>query len=146
MQNFVWFNCFLNVPNTAWEDIYEIPALNHLSYFTVNIKHWACSVFVIGFTLLCVWVHITDCSLDSLKFHRMPADEDREAQAKHVCHPLPPMDHGHRAHLSRGQQRWEVGQNKTREEQQQQCSGNISKALFPGIAAKQINLFPRTQC
>ena len=61
----------------------------------------------------------------------MPVDEDREAQAQHVCHPLSAVDHGHRAHFSRGQQRWEVKKQKTGEEQQQ---------LFLGFAAKHMNV------
>lgn len=33
---------------------------------------------------------------------RMPADEDRAAPAQHLHHPVPAVDHCHRAHLPRG--------------------------------------------
>lgn len=33
---------------------------------------------------------------------RMPADEDGAAPAQHLHHPMPTVDHGHRAHLPRG--------------------------------------------
>lgn len=40
---------------------------------------------------------------------RMPADEDGAAAAQHLHHPLPAVDHGHRAHVPRGDARGAVG-------------------------------------
>ena len=43
-----------------------------------------------------------ESAADALACLRMSADEDREAEAKHLHHPLPPVDHGHREDLPRG--------------------------------------------
>lgn len=40
-------------------------------------------------------------ALSPLSVCRMPADEDRETTAQHLCHTLPAVDHGHREDLPR---------------------------------------------
>lgn len=44
---------------------------------------------------------------------RMPADEDRTTQAQHIHHPLPAVDHCHRAHLPCGDPRGEARETRT---------------------------------
>lgn len=53
---------------------------------------------------------------------RMPADEDGAASAQHLHHPLPAVDHGHRAHLPRGDARGAVGGG----EAAPLCSGHLA--------------------
>lgn len=43
----------------------------------------------------------------------MPADEDGTAQAQHIHHPLPAVDHCHRAHLPRGDPRGKASEMST---------------------------------
>lgn len=49
----------------------------------------------------------------SLAVDRMPADEDRTTQAQHIHHPLPAVDHCHRAHLPCGDPRGEAREMHT---------------------------------
>lgn len=51
--------------------------------------------------------------LFSLAVVRMPADEDRTTQAQHIHHPLPAVDHCHRAHLPCGDPRGEASEART---------------------------------
>lgn len=54
--------------------------------------------------------YVSVCPPLSLAVVRVPADEDRTAQAQHIHHPLPAVDHCHRAHLPRGDPRGEASE------------------------------------
>lgn len=56
---------------------------------------------VLPYTLALLSIPFPDLP-PSLAVVRVPADEDGTAQAQHIYHPLPAVDHCHRAHLPRG--------------------------------------------
>lgn len=98
-------SCFLPPKCTC-----SFPNWPRLSVRTaIKINGYNCGSLspLLSYTLALLFVSISPAVV------RVPADEDGTAQAQHIHHPLPAVDHCHRAYLPRGDPRGEASETQT---------------------------------